>query len=1003
MVKEILDVAAVGDVVVESIVPDYVAERKGLETVHYMGMMEAGIQAEAAGSMGAFLTAVGDTLPQFAAIAKLVGKFERISVISYYDYCDNYQIKWSDWHSLVGPQEELNQFAEDLTPYGGGDWPEAAKTAAKELLDHTSKNHSTIVIWYADAPPHPDGPNLSDNGRKEKEKLGAEHFDWIKLAQKFKARGIVVFPVINVKDLFTASWFISLAAITGGQVLYCAQSHTATDIAKPTVNLLVNLMGIPFDAEDLGAEPIAFAGDSAKLLDVSSELESNGFLPAPSGFHTNAESPRITTGGDVRPLPGIATNLKMLLGKLNSDPDYLSTVFSTFEMLLTPENILSLTYNKLFGLYWREICARRKDPRRDGLLALLSRTLAKLPPHVLKPVKDWLDESYNRVEEIREFIAEISPQYPALVAGASRETWKAQDFLEITYSCNTKVLSRVSHLIGELQVLDTRPATEPDAFVPLALSDEELFGHIPHLLVAGVTVSRRPAMLMACVAMLVQHALLAPRAERYLSSIRGKWFDPEINENYALAFVRFILRADAYLQVKDGKGVLTDSERETFLFLRDLGGLLVNGSRTLKVVTACTALKRVRPDRKVKCRHCGLERSTTIIRKDGICGLCIEDDGSVPVPALGLEIPEPFEDGRSYWCECHTCLGHYAVVRPQLLNVRPKCHFCRKGQESPLVRCSECTNLFVDPKKPGGTFVCPPCEVEGSATSFEEQETLLKTLYEDALWRQQITQIAELNVPDDFDLFQGKTLFTAKDKITRRNSKLKKLPAPTTLEYRRKWVRNIPEVCSRIESAIHSAKGELGLCTLCFDDKPKHLLQNACGRRGCTSMACGPCLDSWYGGIQPGEIILPAHLACPFCKRPPTAKVLQSHNRRACELIRPTTAEAAPAADPGWYYAWCAQCYRPQEFIERTCAAGVPEIQNWVCQPCINKKNNIKEITVVTGECPRCKVTTEKISGCDHITCPCGAHWCWVCGKEFEFETIYKHMYEEHSGVDVDD
>ena len=30
--------------------------------------------------------------------------------------------------------------------------------------------------------------------------------------------------------------------------------------------------------------------------------------------------------------------------------------------------------------------------------------------------------------------------------------------------------------------------------------------------------------------------------------------------------------------------------------------------------------------------------------------------------------------------------------------------------------------------------------------------------------------------------------------------------------------------------------------------------------------------------------------------------------------------------------------------------------------------------------CPRCKVWTEKIDGCDHIACRCGAHWCFRCG-----------------------
>lgn len=50
-----------------------------------------------------------------------------------------------------------------------------------------------------------------------------------------------------------------------------------------------------------------------------------------------------------------------------------------------------------------------------------------------------LDESYNRESDILAKIAEVSPQFPALVLDA-REKWKAQELLEITYSCSPVVL-----------------------------------------------------------------------------------------------------------------------------------------------------------------------------------------------------------------------------------------------------------------------------------------------------------------------------------------------------------------------------------------------------------------------------------------------------------------------------------------------------------------------------------------------------------------------------------
>ena len=32
-------------------------------------------------------------------------------------------------------------------------------------------------------------------------------------------------------------------------------------------------------------------------------------------------------------------------------------------------------------------------------------------------------------------------------------------------------------------------------------------------------------------------------------------------------------------------------------------------------------------------------------------------------------------------------------------------------------------------------------------------------------------------------------------------------------------------------------------------------------------------------------------------------------------------------------------------------------------------------------QCPKCKRWVEKNRGCDHITCPCGTHFCYKCGK----------------------
>jgi hypothetical protein len=49
-------------------------------------------------------------------------------------------------------------------------------------------------------------------------------------------------------------------------------------------------------------------------------------------------------------------------------------------------------------------------------------------------------------------------------------------------------------------------------------------------------------------------------------------------------------------------------------------------------------------------------------------------------------------------------------------------------------------------------------------------------------------------------------------------------------------------------------------------------------------------------------------------------------------------------------------------------------------------------------QCPNCKTPTQKSVGCDHLTCTCGAHWCWACGTAFDSREIYGHMSKVHGG-----
>ena len=49
--------------------------------------------------------------------------------------------------------------------------------------------------------------------------------------------------------------------------------------------------------------------------------------------------------------------------------------------------------------------------------------------------------------------------------------------------------------------------------------------------------------------------------------------------------------------------------------------------------------------------------------------------------------------------------------------------------------------------------------------------------------------------------------------------------------------------------------------------------------------------------------------------------------------------------------------------------------------------------------CPKCKVPTFKDTGCNHISCPCGCHWCYKCGEGFSTPSeCYAHLSKVHGG-----
>jgi len=66
------------------------------------------------------------------------------------------------------------------------------------------------------------------------------------------------------------------------------------------------------------------------------------------------------------------------------------------------------------------------------------------------------------------------------------------------------------------------------------------------------------------------------------------------------------------------------------------------------------------------------------------------------------------------------------------------------------------------------------------------------------------------------------------------------------------------------------------------------------------------------------------------------------------------------------------------------------------CEMWENKPCTIVNIEKIK-RCPKCLVPTSKSDGCNHISCPCGHHWCYKCGLGFNTQgECYNHMKDTH-------
>ncbi|OQS00092.1 ariadne-like ring finger protein [Thraustotheca clavata] len=997
---------------IKNMEPQCEAEPTWIELAGDKKEIDLFLVCDTTGSMGTYLPALKATLRQVFALTKLLyhGRLF-IHIVSYKDYCDGNNFLTS-CNRRLERNDGIVRFVDELVPSGGGDWPESIKTAlnhvvltADQIRQTTIDSHA-LVFLYADAPPH----HISTESNNQKKEIAAINgnskyragHDWFKIQKTLQESKISVYTFhSNVDSRQYDDLSMSFYSLLGPVIP--VKSLTSSNITKATIGVLQEIMGEPF--EFANEYCIATFTHDEKPYDTTYHLEHENDIPAINSITRINEPFQLPT------LEYMKEDLEALLPLFGRDEDFRNLVMKTFEVIFRPENVLAVTYNPIFAKLWRLCCRQRLDPRLDDLTNKLSQCIPELASEHKSIVQTWLEESYNDSPRIHESI-KAAPEGPCYILDLPDDEMSAKDLRSLARGPNPGVLGRVQSLLTHIQLVEKSDRVASDGtpmYLPQGLKNEDLFAFLPHLVCPGTSFNRRGSAILAHLCCLSDHALLATRAREYLSSISGTWLPFE----YVIEFPEIVSVEFIQLMYR-GLDLLTPKERNVYKQLFRIHRLRLAATKDIDVHVGFVPKKSgLWPDRKAQCDTCGYKTSYSLMVSPSKCAMCVtyEDD------AKRLQENTAIEGNQSHMVECVDCHGVYAVLQVNQLSTLPKCWACRLNipERPPTVDCHRCLNTFIDPAQlyrqnnsdSNGLWTCPVC-VEEPARAIEKKLVQFKAIMGENSslmnafgWTTSANTKAFTTMVLNRQLPLIKIVHQSFDLLTSYTD------TPTTevdLRVIGKIVHDAVTLRDEL-SAMVLQDSLKDVCNLCFEELFLVNLKSACGR--CTTKVCSPCLTKWYGENQPGKMVLTTNLACPFCRRDPRLGVLRRHNRQACGLI---FTRNRPTYNPEMYYGWCLGCYQIKEMVERACAEEPPRnITDFHCTECLNARAERVDTTLYEGtgavgkthECPGCGVLTEKVSGCNHITCVCGQHWCFACGEGFDSdELVYDHMYAVHRGID---
>ncbi|KAK6073351.1 dihydroxyacid dehydratase [Seiridium cupressi] len=1043
------------------------------------------IVTDATASMGGYLRALNESLPRIISVSALTDAFARIGVLAYRDHCGGELIQWSRWCGRDGEvdRDELLSFTQRLRPNNGGDWPEATKTGLAKAYSVMRAEAKTLILLYADAPPHMVG-DKGENHQQEtrcltQDTLGmgsssSQFADWVSAARTLQGQDgelqekkqAQVFPIVESHLVDTTSPYMYMAHQTKG-ICFQIRDATSSLISELSMSLLLAWMGVSKagGSRPLHSEHLTYLNvDSIDALEGEEDSQAEIYFlqfddkKKEDILRANIESHTLADEDDLRAvLTPRDVPILDFAKRYASDESYRTIVVDNLRKIIR-EDVSSIALNPVFGSLWRAVCNDRKNPARDELIQEFGSSTEKITrPEEKAKMKAWLEESYNYAEEIVALIEDVpeSDRYPCVFLDPTQSWTMTSDdqydsneelpgvpkftrdeLLEIGRSCDYRILRRLGLLLVRFTYVNDRESMpahvasmseEAIPKIPLALVGSQynqvFWKILLHIVLPGTKLAARPAALLAALSIRMGIKPLMDAADFEMAAWKNNWNNLEIPETWNANCLTLILDADKDFEARRHAGsisadlpencaFLTQEDRRLFETLVDYGMLKANINTTLTAKVGWRPEKSKVPIGPISvCTACQFPRSVTMMAPHGICGMCICPEslfthGRSKADTIALNVAQnDSESVDATWVECSVsaCRAQYILYDVDSLRVRPKCHYCRQESNvtAPWVECNKCLNRMIwpeeyrpDDRDVSKDFQCSACS-SGRAT-IVDAETTPKDLRQENGDEWLLRNESKIQKPlDDMSLF--KTISAAG--IDGFVAKVEVLPnSDTELRIRGKLIHNAAEIKEALSRWIKSRRTEAGTCSLCFSNSKKRDLRSACGRSGCGQKICQGCQSSWYGMNGRGRLINVAALCCPFCRRTPAPGALPRSNIVFAGNLRDAVEESG-----SWIYGLCNSCGFAKRFMERVCAQGAPaEVSNWDCESCEEAKAASipgAERRMNIRHCPSCDVATEKLSGCDHIECDCGTHWCFFCGEESEPDQIYGHMEKEHGGL----